>query len=55
MSPEEKEKRRHDVIVEGQFIKRKRTKKELTELLLATCKGKDLFIADCCKKQWNTY
>ncbi len=35
MSPEEKEKRRHDGIVEGQFIKRKRTKKELTELLLA--------------------
>ena len=35
MSPEEKEKRRHDVIVEGKFIKRKRTKKELTELLLA--------------------
>ena len=35
MSPEEQEKRRHDVIVEGQFITRKRTKKELTELLLA--------------------
>jgi hypothetical protein len=43
MSDEEREKRRHDVILEGQVVKRKLTKKELMQILLTrgiTMKGR---------------
>ena len=36
MSHEEREKRRHDIIIEGQFTKQKLTKKELSDKLLST-------------------
>ena len=33
MTPQEREKRRHDEVIEGQFITKKYTKKELTKIL----------------------
>ncbi len=33
MTPQEREKRRHDEVIEGQFIAKKYTKKELTKIL----------------------
>ena len=53
MSHEEQEKKRHDVIVEGQTVKRKLTKKELQEILLTrgiTAKGR---LADLQKAATN--
>jgi hypothetical protein len=43
MTPAEREKQRHDIILEGQVVKKKFTKKELSERLLTcgiTMKGK---------------
>jgi len=53
MGHEEQEKKRHDVIVEGQTVKRKLTKKELQEILLTrgiTAKGR---LADLQKAATN--
>jgi hypothetical protein len=53
MGREEQEKKRHDVIVEGQTVKRKLTKKELQEILLTrgiTAKGRLADLQKSCNK-----